>query len=378
MARPAPSSSGNVVDRARPMASCTGWAALSAAPPTAAPFAPPSRTYCPSGGVLLQDRCRDDEATTTPITAHRATQGGQETRGIRMPDGMSAETVQPPFVRIEDPADPRVAVFSQLRDRDLARQRGLFIAEGALVVRRLIEESPLQCVSMLVSQRRLGALSREIAALARRWPGAPVYVAPQQVMDAIAGFHIHRGVLAAGRRPEPQPLHSLLAQLPTPAPTVLALEGLTNHDNVGGVFRNAAAFGADLVALDERTCDPLYRKAVRVSIGCALTVPWTRVGSIAGEGGALQRLGEAGFVSLALTPDPDAQALDDALEELAPDAPVALLCGEEGPGLSARALAQADLRVRIPIRRDRCDSLNVAVAAAVALHALWRQRRRDD
>jgi len=289
---------------------------------------------------------------------------------------MSAEAVQWPFVRIEDPADPRVAIYSQLRDRDLARQQGLFIAEGGLVVRRLVEESPLQCVSMLVSQRRLDGLSDLLAALARRWPAAPVHVAPQQVMDAIVGFHIHRGVLAAGRRPAPQPLEAALAQLRAPAPVVVLLEGLTNHDNVGGVFRNAAAFGADLVALDSRTCDPLYRKAVRVSIGCALTVPWTRVERVAGEGGALQQLGEAGFVSVALTPDPAAQTLDEALEELAPHAPVALLFGEEGPGLSARALSQADMRARIPIRRDRCDSLNVAVAAAVALHTLQGARAR--
>ncbi len=327
---------------------------------------------------MLQDRWMDEEAMITPITAHRATQGGQETRGIRMPDGMSAETVQPPFVRIEDPADPRVAIYSQLRDRDLARQEGLFIAEGGLVVRRLVEESPLQCVSMLVSQRRLDGLSDLLAALARRWPAAPVHVASQQVMDAIAGFHIHRGVLAAGRRPEPAPLRRLLAQLRSqrPAPVVVLLEGLTNHDNVGGVFRNAAAFGADLVALDSRTCDPLYRKAVRVSIGCALTVPWTRVERVAGEGGALQQLREAGFVSVALTPDPAAQALDETLAELAPNAPVALLFGEEGAGLSPLALSQADSRARIPIRRDRCDSLNVAVAAAVALHALQGARAR--
>jgi tRNA G18 (ribose-2'-O)-methylase SpoU len=260
------------------------------------------------------------------------------------------------LIAVEDPADPRLEPYRAVRERDLAGREGRFIAEGEVVLRVLLTRSRLPVESVLVSEKRAGALGD---LLARVPPEVPVYVAPHDVMSGIVGFPIHRGLLAIGRRGPNRSTAELLAGLP-PAATVLGLIGLTNHDNVGGVFRNAAGFGADAVLLDGTSCDPLYRKAIRVSVGAALIVPFAR-GGTAGE--MLRALAEAGFETVALTP---AGAEPLSAYRRAPR--TALLLGAEGPGLPPDILARART-VRIPMA-EGFDSLNVATASGVALHHL--------
>ena len=244
--------------------------------------------------------------------------------------------------------DPRLADYRAVRDRD-QRHAGTFLVEGEVPLRAWLAAGRFPARSVLVSDRRIGAIGEALP------NSLTVFVAPQAVMEAVAGFPIHRGVLGCGERiAEPAPASVLSA-----ARLVLVLEGLTNHDNVGGCFRNAAAFGADAVVVDGRTADPLYRKAIRVSAGAALTVPWAR----GGDGpGLVAACAAAGLRTCALTPDRGASPLT---EVLAPG-PIAFVLGTEGPGLSRRALAAADLRARIPMAPG-FDSLNVATAAAVAL-----------
>ncbi|MGH6998539.1 MAG: TrmH family RNA methyltransferase, partial [Phenylobacterium sp.] len=192
-----------------------------------------------------------------------------------------------------------------------------------------------------------------------------VYAASQAVMDAVVGFPIHRGILALGRRTaEPAP-EQLLAGLPDEA-LVLVLSGIANHDNMGGLFRNAAAFGVDAVILDGACCDPLYRKAIRVSVGAALLKPFARLGP---EQDLLQILESQGFEALALSP-----AGAETLAETSRARRAAVVLGAEGPGLS-KALLERAKTVRIPMA-DGFDSLNVAVTAGVVLHHLAFAARR--
>jgi tRNA G18 (ribose-2'-O)-methylase SpoU len=194
---------------------------------------------------------------------------------------------------------------------------------------------------------------------------APVVVRPDAEVEAITGFPFHRGVLAAAdRRPLPR-----LVDVLRGAELVVVAEGLSDHENVGALFRNAAAFGADAVLLDPATADPLYRRSVRVSLGHVLRVPWTRLATWPDGLGQLRR---RGFELLALTPADQAVPIDAVARDIAARRPqVALLVGAEGPGLSDAALMASDRRVRIPIAGS-VDSLNVATAAAVALHRLSR------
>ena len=243
-----------------------------------------------------------------------------------------------------------------MRERDLVGREGRFVAEGVVVLEKLLAAGRHPLESVLIDERRVDALAPLLGQVPK---GAPVYLAGQAVMDAIVGFHIHRGVLALGRRlPDPDPL-ALLRGLTSPA-LVAVLVGLSNHDNVGGVFRNAAAFGAGAVLLDAGCCDPLYRKAIRVSVGAALTIPFTRLPSGAD---LIALLAAAGFTPLALTPA-GAVPLGD-LER--PDR-AAVLLGTEGPGLPPDILARAR-GVSIPMAAG-FDSLNVAVASGIVLHHL--------
>lgn len=252
--------------------------------------------------------------------------------------------------------DPRIAGYRNIRDRDLARQDGLFIAEGKVVLRVLFESGRFEPVSVLALENRLDGIGEILAGAPA---DLPVYVAPSSVMDAIAGFHMHRGVLALARRRTPPTVSELVADLPENA-LVVVLVGISNHDNVGGIFRNAAAFGAHAVLLDATCCDPLYRKAIRVSVGGVLKVPFT----IAPDWRALQEtLDTAGFRQLALTP---AGALDIA--EISPAGRTALFFGTEGEGLPAELMARME-GVRIAISPE-FDSLNVAASSAIALHRL--------
>lgn len=255
-------------------------------------------------------------------------------------------------IPISDPEDPRIADYRAVRERDLVGREGKFVIEGEVVLRLAARRGRFPLASALLSEKR--------ADLAEILPeGVPVHVAPQAVMDAIAGFPIHRGVLAIGRRgAEPDPA-ALLADLPAPT-LVVALVGLTNHDNVGGIFRNAAAFGAQAVLLDAETCDPLYRKAIRVSAGGALVVPFARAGDPLS---LIATLEHAGFTPLALSPRGAV-----TLASLRRPDRAALVLGAEGPGLPDAVLARART-VRIPMAGD-FDSLNVAVTSGIALAAL--------
>ena len=262
----------------------------------------------------------------------------------------------PPPIAIDDPSDPRIAAYRAIRERDLVGREGLFIAEGEVVVRVLLERSLHRPVSLLVAEKRVAAIAGLTAGLPA---DVPVYSASQAVMDEVAGFPMHRGILAVGRRSPTRDAGSLLAGAGSRA-TVVVLHGIANHDNMGGIFRNAAAFGARAVILDSDCCDPLYRKAIRVSVGAALTVPFARL-----ERGqdALALPSAHGFTALALTPGGAA-----TLAELERLDRVAILLGAEGAGLPEAVLARTRT-VRIPMAGD-LDSLNVATASGIVLHHL--------
>ena len=264
------------------------------------------------------------------------------------------------IVPITDPTDARLAPYVEVRERDLVGRRGEFIAEGEVVLRVLLGGGA-RCrpSSLLVAQNRLARIEPLIAGLD---DATPVYVAGQAVMDAVVGFHIHRGILAHGARPTDVGAEALLASLPGRA-LVVALFGVSNHDNMGGVFRNAAAFGADAVLLDGACCDPLYRKAIRVSVGATLKVPFARMGP---DEDAMALLEDAGFEALALTP-----AAAEPLAGVARPNRVAVLLGAEGPGLPRAVLARAR-PVGIAMAPG-WDSLNVAASSAVVLHHLATQ-----
>ncbi|MFI4870831.1 MAG: TrmH family RNA methyltransferase [Phycisphaerales bacterium JB061] len=272
------------------------------------------------------------------------------------------------IIPLEEPVSPdddRLIEYRQLRENRLSRPLpgapdGVFIAEGDKVVRLMIEEGRFAVRSLLISQSRR-AVAEELAAL--RPASVPVYLAGQELMDEIVGFPIHRGVLASGVRLPDPPIQALLGK----ASGCIVLEGLSNHDNVGGVMRVAAALGgvngsgvpACPVLLDPTSCDPLYRKSIRVSMGHALGVPYSR---IADWPAGLGVLGGLGFTTVALSTAADSVGLGELGEIKKP----ALMLGAEGPGLSESASLSADVRVRIPMSPG-VDSLNVVTAAAIAL-----------
>ncbi len=272
--------------------------------------------------------------------------------------------------QVDDPGDQRVADFFRLNDPDLRRAverpdggagaggsgRGFFVAEGALVIRQLLRSRyPVRAV--LVTDQGLAALEDDLPGI-----DAPVYRVSQALMTTVTGFHFHRGALAsAERRPHPD-----LATVVGRAELVLMAEGVTDNENLGALFRNAAAFGVGGVVLDATSADPLYRRSVRVSMGQVLRLPFTRVGDSVE---AIVHLQGLGFEILALTPEGTA----DDIGTVARRPRQVLLVGAEGPGLSGAALRAADRRLRIAMSGD-VDSLNVATAAAVALHHLARPR----
>lgn len=240
-------------------------------------------------------------------------------------------------------------------------RRGLFIAEGAVVLAHWLRNGGVP-VSLLIAEKRVETLRPLLALLP---PGVLVMAASQRVMDQIAGFPMHRGILALGRRPSPVDLRQALETLP-PSALVVGLFGVANHDNMGGIFRNAAAFGADLVVLHPTCCDPLYRKSIRVSVGAALTTP---VAKAVSEDDLLDALATSEFQLVALTP-----SAETPLNVVKPNGKTALLLGAEGEGLS-ESVMRACLRVRIPMASG-VDSLNLAVSCGIALHhlrnRLWR------
>ena len=261
-------------------------------------------------------------------------------------------------VAIDDPSDPRVSAYFNLTDAQLRRgveaprpdaPHGRFIAEGSLVIRRLVR-SHYQVRSLLLVPARLDELRADL-----RDVDAPVYVAELDVMRAVAGFNVHRGALAEAARCPPVATRDVLAS----AETIAILEGINDLENMGTIFRNAAALGVDGVLLCPRCCDPLSRRSVRVSMGSVLEVLHARIDEWPG---GLEEVRRAGFELVALTPDPAATPIEAATVSRP-----ALLLGGEGPGLTPAVLALADVRVRIPMRPGT-DSLNVGNAASVAFH----------
>lgn len=262
----------------------------------------------------------------------------------------------PDLIPIDDPHDPRVAAYRDIKERDLVGRQGLFIAEGETVLRAFVRDAPERVKSLLIDGKRANKLGEVFAGLPE---GVPVYVVGQAVLDAIAGFHLHRGVLAVGVKPAPLSADTLLARAGAKA-VVLVLMGIANHDNLGGIFRNAAAFGVDGVILDGDCCDPFYRKAIRVSIGATLGVPtaWLAPGE-----DVVDLLARHGFQGLALSP-----AAEQALARLSPPARAAVLLGAEGPGLS-QAVMDRVRTIGIPMAGG-FDSLNVATTSGIVLHHL--------
>lgn len=260
---------------------------------------------------------------------------------------------------VADLDDPRLADYRHLREPSrrmgVERSRGIFIVEGRLSLEALLE-SPYRTRSVLVTTQHAGRVQALVG------DDVPVYALPARAIEALSGVHFHRGVLAVGERPAQRAVDDVVAG----AHRVLVLEAVNDHENVGSLFRNAAAFGAGAVVLDPTSADPLYRRATRVSLGHVLRVPFARVPDGAWPA-ALADLRAAGIETVALTPAGDAEPLGALVADQPPR--VALLVGAEGSGLSDAALAAADRRVRIPMAQA-VDSVNVATAAAIALSAL--------
>jgi tRNA G18 (ribose-2'-O)-methylase SpoU len=261
-------------------------------------------------------------------------------------------------VRVSDPADPRIADYRNIPDPELVARLGTFVAEGRLVVRRLLTGGRLLTRSVLVTEPALRALEDVLAG-----QEVPVYLVTQPVMDAVAGFNIHRGCLAMGERPP----RANWRELVSGARRLVVLERVGNADNIGSIFRNAAAFGADAVLLGPDCVDPLYRKSIRTSMGTSLSVPFA---DIEPWPHALGELEQSGFATIALSPAPQAGAIRDVASTIG-DRPAALVAGHEGTGLTAEAIESCRLLARIPMAGG-VDSLNVATAVGIGLYELSR------
>jgi len=258
-------------------------------------------------------------------------------------------------IAVDSLDDPRLDDYRLIGAPAEIQRRGLFVVEGRRILRRVVDLPRHRLQSILVTRTAFDALADVRDSIESK---APVYVVSQAVMNQVAGFEIHRGCLAMVQRPPSQSLQTMDV---TTARRVIAMEGVNNPDNVGGIFRSAAAFGVDLVVLGPNCGDPLYRKAIRTSMGASLQIPFV---AAAGWPATLIDLKASGFRVLALTPAPDAMPLDD-FDRTLPQ--VAFVVGSEGDGLSAEALAAAEARVRIPMTGP-AESLNVTVAASIALH----------
>lgn len=273
---------------------------------------------------------------------------------------------------IEDLDDPRIADYRNVPDPELMRHRGVFVAEGREVVRRLLSTDRLRTRSLLVTPTALQSLETDLARCATE---PLVYISTPATLNLIVGFKIHRGCLALGERPLQPSLADVLQHAPATCMALL-LQGVGNPDNMGGLFRNAHAFGAHTVILLPRCVDPFYRKSIRVSMGAVLSQPCV---SVQDEPEACAALCAAGFQLVALTTKTDAVDIEGASRRPERRARVALMFGSEGDGLSPSMMAAADLRVRIPMAPG-ADSLNVAAAAAIALHrfAALTQSAQED
>ncbi len=264
------------------------------------------------------------------------------------------------LVVVDDPADPRLGDYRDLRDVELRRhleaEHGLFLAEGEKVVRRAVEAG-FTVRSFLMAPRWLGGLADVLEPT-----DAPCYVLSEALAEEVTGFHVHRGALASLERRELPSVQEVLVG----ARSVLVLEDLVDHTNVGAVFRSGAALGFDAVLLAPRCADPLYRRSIKVGMGAVFTIPWTR---LTDWHGALPALSALGFTTVALTLADDAVPIEEAVSGCDK---VALVLGSEGHGLSARWERSAARRAVIPMAAG-IDSLNVAAAASVACYVTARR-----
>lgn len=269
-------------------------------------------------------------------------------------------------IRIEDGHDPRLAGYAGVREPALLREHGWLIAEGRFVVRRLLDSHRITVRSLLLNDAALNGLGDLLDGAGLH---CDVYVASPDVITAATGFNMHRGCLALAERPAELSMHSVLST----SQWVTVLERVVDADNVGSVFRSAEAFGVDAVLVSPGCCDPFYRKAIRTSSGAALVVPFA---TAAPWPDALDDLRAAGFSIAAMTPNAGAMDIGEFVGTAAARSRIAVLLGTEGHGLTADALARADIRLRIPMR-GALDSLNIATAAGIALHRLHEVRRPD-
>lgn len=260
----------------------------------------------------------------------------------------------PNLLQITEPDDPRVSPYRDIRERDLVGRHGKFVAEGKVVLRALLESSRFKAESILVLENKIDGLAEELAGIPT---GTPVYVASRTVIEEIAGFALHRGILAIGQRVDVAKPDVLVPQPDRPCLLVICV-GISNHDNVGSIFRNAAAFGADAVLLDQTSCDPFYRKALRVSVGSVLKVPFFKgcsaielMGLLSGQNVEAYAMSPSGRVEL---------------EKLRPSRRSAIIFGSEGEGLPTDILDRVQ-SVRIAMT-EGFDSLNVGATSAIALH----------
>lgn len=255
-------------------------------------------------------------------------------------------------IQIYNPEDERLAAYRDIRERDLVKNKRHFIAEGKTVLQVLVAQSRFKLKSLLILENRLAGLAEIIKQVPEQ---TPIYIVSQSVIDEIAGFPMHRGVLAIGEASDK------IEQLPVAAPSwkrIVVLSGLSNHDNVGSVFRNAAAFDVDAVIIDQQTCDPLYRKAIRVSVGGVLKVPYFRFETLSAIN---DWLAKHSFEPIALSPQGDI-----SLSNWKPAGKAAIILGTEGGGLPSKALDKLTT-VKVEMSND-FNSLNVATTSGIVLH----------
>lgn len=281
----------------------------------------------------------------------------------------------PEIIHIDSLDDSRLDAYTRLTERELRSvlepQKGIFIAESAKVIERALAGG-MEPISLLMGERWLDSLLPLLETLDTK-ESVPVFVAPMELMERLTGFTVTRGALAAMRRPRLEPADAFLRGIcehtgERPV-RVCVLEGIVDHTNVGAIFRSAAALNVDGILVSPTCCDPLYRRAVRVSMGTVFQVPWTRIGSEARAWphDGLDALHAAGFSCAAMALTDDSVSLDDPV--LQHESRLAIFMGTEGQGLGAKTIAGCDRAVRIPMAHG-VDSLNVAAASAVAFWQL--------
>ena len=272
------------------------------------------------------------------------------------------------IIEITDISAPELDVYARLTETQLRNrlepEKGIFIAESPKVIRRALEAGCMP-FSLLMERKHIDGQGAEIIA---RCGDIPLYTADREILESLTGYTMTRGILCAMRRPKLPALEEVLKD----AKRVAVLEGIVDSTNIGAIFRSAAAMHIDVVLLTPTCCDPLCRRAVRVSMGTVFQIPWTRIGENKEQWPqpGLQWLNDLGFKTAAMALSEDAVTIED--ENLMAEEKLAIILGTEGDGLSNQTIAQCDYTVCIPMSHD-VDSLNVAAASAVAF---WQLRVR--